>query len=116
MNCAYFRGQCNQCTCIDHAVHAYAGALARGLLCAQPRPAAVPSPCLAPGPHLKHLFPSLLCCPRVLPRLFPTRVKLAPPPSGQSALRHQQRMARDAMEAAVEENYRAARATALSAG
>ncbi|GAB4821855.1 hypothetical protein N2152v2_008901 [Parachlorella kessleri] len=53
---------------------------------------------------------------RVLPRLFPTRVKLQPPPSGPAALRHQQRMARDALEAAEEDNFRAARATAVSAG
>lgn len=53
---------------------------------------------------------------RVLPKLFPTRVKLQQPPSGQAALRHQQRVARDALEAAVEKNYRAAKATAVSAG
>ncbi len=61
-------------------------------------------------------YECMFCDCRVLPRLFPTRVKLQPPPSGPAALRHQQRMAKDALEAAEEENYRAARATAVSAG
>lgn len=48
--------------------------------------------------------------------MFPTRVKLQPPPAGPLAVRHQQRMQRDADEEAEEENYRAASAIAASTG
>ena len=46
--------------------------------------------------------------------MFPTRVKLQPPPTGPTALRHLARMQQDAAEAAEEENYRVAAAVAAS--
>lgn len=54
--------------------------------------------------------------PRLLLKVFPTRVKLQPPPAGPAAARHLQRLQQDAAEAAEEENYRAAAAAAASTG
>eukprot|EP00887_Chlorella_sp_A99_P000837 scaffold5.g837.t1 len=52
----------------------------------------------------------------LLPKLFPTRVKLQPPPPGPLAVRHQQRMHQDQARAMEEENYRAAAAVAAGTG
>lgn len=53
---------------------------------------------------------------KLLLKVFPTRVKLQPPPAGPAAARHLQRLQQDAAEAAEEENYRAAAAAAASTG
>ncbi|KAL4425684.1 hypothetical protein ABPG75_009700 [Micractinium tetrahymenae] len=53
---------------------------------------------------------------KLLLKVFPTRVKLQPPPAGPAAARHLQRLQQDAAEAAEEENFRAAAAAAASTG
>ncbi|KAL4437954.1 hypothetical protein ABPG77_004175 [Micractinium sp. CCAP 211/92] len=53
---------------------------------------------------------------KLLLKVFPTRVKLQPPPAGPAAARHLHRLQQDAEEAAEEENYRAAAAAAASTG
>lgn len=58
----------------------------------------------------------LSACSRLLLKVFPTRVKLQPPPAGPAALRHLARMQRDVAEAAEEDNYRVATAVAASTG
>lgn len=70
------------------------------------------------GQSSKTLPPLHLCSPlpRLLLKVFPTRVKLQPPPAGPAAARHLQRLQQDAADAAEEENYRAAAAAAASTG
>ena len=84
-----------------------------GCLCfASPAAADDGASCPTPSFLLVCLF---RCC-RLLLKVFPTRVRLQPPPAGPAALRHQQRMQRDAAEEAEEENYRAASSVAASSG
>jgi hypothetical protein len=58
---------------------------------------------------------SYMCC-RLLSKLFPTRVKLAPPPEGAAAAKHNTRIAKDADKILARNNYRVLKTMSSAVG
>ncbi len=56
-----------------------------------------------------------MCC-RLLSKLFPTRVKLAPPPEGAAAAKHNTRIAKDADKILARNNYRVLKTMSSAVG
>lgn len=56
------------------------------------------------------------CYCRILSKLFTTRVKLAAPPEGAAAARHNARIAQDADKILASENYMVLKTLASAAG
>ncbi len=56
-----------------------------------------------------------ICC-RLLSKLFPTRVKLAPPPEGAAAAKHNSRIAKDADKILARNNYRVLKTLSSAVG